>query len=102
MTQLDLFDGAAAPAASPETAHSGAETASPAAAGGQAPPKAAERAEAAIAPAGEPIPARCPVTGGRTCHRVACRYYRLEAGGLCAHPEVPVASRRRRSRKPAR
>ena len=102
MTQLDLFDGDAAPAASPETAHSGAETASPAAVGVQAPPKAAERAEAAIAPAGVPIPARCPVTGGRTCHRTACRYYRLEAGGLCAHPEAPVASRRRRSRKPAR
>ena len=100
MTQLDLFDGATAPAASPETAHSGAETASPAAGGVQ--PKAAERAEAAIAPAGVPIPARYPVTDGRTCHRAACRYYRLEAGGLCAHPEVPVASRRRRSRKPAR
>ena len=39
MTQLDLFDGDAASAASPETAHSGAETASPAAAGGQSTPE---------------------------------------------------------------
>ena len=39
MTQLELFDGDAAPAASPETAHSGAETASPAAAGAQRHPR---------------------------------------------------------------
>ena len=39
MTQLELFDGAAAPAASRETAHSGAETASPAAAGGPKHPR---------------------------------------------------------------
>ena len=38
-----------------------------------------------------PIPARCPVTGGRTCHRAACRYYRFEADGLCAHPEARTA-----------
>ena len=95
MTQLDLFDGAAAPAASPETAHSGARDgfAGPLSVS-KTPPKAAERGEAVIAPAGVPIPARCPVTGGRTCHRAACRYYRRETGGLCAHPEASVASRR--------
>ena len=100
MTQLDLFAGAAAPAAaSPE---GGAETAPRIAPSIQAPPRAEERAGDALAPAGVPIPARCPVTNGRTCHRDSCRHYRTAAGGLCAHPEAPAASRRRRSRKPAR
>ena len=99
MTQLDLFDGVGAPVASPEIAHNGAETASQAVPGVE---KVADRAGAALAFAGVPIPARCPVTGGRTCHRAACSYYRPEAGGLCAHPEAPTARRRRRSRKPAR
>ena len=96
MTQLDLFVGAGEAAA-----HSGAETALRTVPGVQAPRNTDRRAEAALAPAGVPIPARCPVTSGRTCHRAACRYYRPDAGGLCAHPEAPAASRRRRSRKPA-
>ena len=101
MTQLELFDGAGAPVASPRIAQNGAETAAQDVPGVQAPSKAGGRAGAALAPAGVPIPARCPVTGGRTCHRAACRYYRSEADGLCAHPEARTASRRRRS-KPAR
>ena len=94
MTQLELFDGVGAPVASPRIAQNGAETAAQDVPGVQAPSKAGGRAGAALAPAGVPIPARCPVTGGRTCHR-------SEADGLCAHPEARTASRRRRS-KPAR
>ena len=98
MTQLELFDGAGAPVASPRELRRTAlrrlrRTFLVSKAGG--------RAGAALAPAGVPIPARCPVTGGRTCHRAACRYYRSEADGLCAHPEARTARRRRRS-KPAR
>ena len=102
MTQLDLFDGAEAPAARPEIEQNGAEAASQRVPGAQVPPKATNRADAALASAGVPIPARCPVTGGRTCHRDSCRHYRSAAGGLCAHPEAPTAGRRRRSRKPTR
>ena len=91
MTQLELFDGAGAPVASPRIAQNGAETAAQDVPGVQAPSKAGGRAGAALAPAGVPIPARCPVTGGRTCHRAACRYYRSEADGLCAHPEARTA-----------
>ena len=101
MTQLELFDGAGAPVASPRIAQNGAETAAQDVPDVQPPSKAGGRAGAALAPAGVPIPARCPVTGGRTCHRAACRYYRSEADGLCALPEARTARRRRRS-KPAR
>ena len=99
MTQLDLFDGVGAPVASPELRTTALRRL-------RRPflvsKKVADRAGAALAFAGVPIPARCPVTGGRTCHRAACSYYRPEAGGLCAHPEAPTARRQRRSRKPAR
>ena len=90
MTQLELFDGAGAPVASPRIAQNGAETAAQDVPGVQAPSKAGGRAGAALAPAGVPIPARCPVTGGRTCHRAACRYYRSEADGLCGQGERGV------------
>ncbi|MDE0023824.1 MAG: hypothetical protein OXP69_05345, partial [Spirochaetaceae bacterium] len=76
-TQLELFDSAGAPVASPDPrmARPGARTASRAVSGIQAPSKADERAGGALATAGVPIPARCPVTGGRTCHRDGCRHY---------------------------
>ena len=98
-TQLELFDAAGAPVASPDPkiVRNGVQKASRT-------PKADERAGTALAPTGVPIPARCPVTGGRTCHRDGCRHYQPEEGGLCAHPEAPAAGHRprRRSRRAAR
>ena len=88
MTQLDLFGGTGALAAGP--AQGGAETASQAAPGVQAPTKNTGRAGAALVPprAHRFRPAaRSPA--GRTCHRDSCRHYRpAETGGLCAHPEA--------------
>jgi len=43
-----------------------------------------------------PIPARCPVTGGRTCHRTDCRHFRRIGDGRCAHPQAAARPKRRR------
>ena len=102
MTQLELFDGAGAPVASPRIAQNGAETAAQDVPGvSQAPSKAGGRAGAALAPAGVPIPARCPVTGGRICYRDGCHYYRhrqmfaVRHGHRLTGPAVAGPSRRR-------
>ena len=49
--------------------------------------------------------ARCPVTGGRACHRDGCHHYRPAGDGRCAHPvalveaEPPARKPRRRRRR---
>ena len=43
-----------------------------------------------------PIPALCPVTGGRTCYRDGCYHYHAIEDGRCAHPDGKPKRRRHR------
>ena len=47
----------------------------------------AEAAGGALAPEIWPIPARCPVTGGRSCYRDGYYHFHVVDDGRCAHPE---------------
>ena len=95
--QLDLFDPPAAlsaPTSAPER-RKGTTTR----------PGALRAADGAPARESVPIPARCPVTGGRACYRDGCHHYRPAGDGRCAHPvalveaEPPARKSRRRPRR---
>ena len=64
------------------------ETASSRPGGIQAPTRPSEAAERHPTPNSWPIPARCPVTGGRTCHRDGCYHFHAVDGGRCSHPQT--------------
>ena len=96
--QLELLFDPPAPA-------SGA-VAAPAPVGGTSPPAKRRRAAGgAVSRESVPIPARCPVTGGRACYREGCHHYRPAGDGRCAHPvalveaEPPARKPRRRRRR---
>ena len=40
------------------------------------------------APDSWPIPPRCPVTGGPTCHRDGCYHFHAVDNGRCSHPQA--------------
>ena len=78
----------------------GPETATRAAGGVfHAPVRRGEAAGGRPAPAAVPIPARCPVTGARTCYRDGCTHYHSEHDGRCSHPDALAANRSRRRRR---
>ena len=96
--QLELFDAAGAPLSEPTSAPARRK-------GTSTRPGAVRVADSAAARESVPIPARCPVTGGRTCYRNGCHHYRPADDGRCAHPvalveaEPPARKPRRRRRR---
>ena len=96
-----LLPSAPAPHAAPARqlllAPAAPETAASVPGGIQAPPPPSAAAELRLARDSRTIPASCPVTGGRTCHRDGCYHFHAVDGGRCSHPQAgkPCAQQRR-------